>query len=111
MIPGRVPSLERHGGKLDPAMVLVSASDAAAIDRLMVETKIAAAAVSGRRSAFYSALCTGVKCDPDVKMARPPRGSARSHGGPWRHIRGGLFIRRCAMWSSREWWNECIAAE
>src|SRR5882757_8364681 len=58
MIPTLLPSLERHGRlKLDQAdRVLVLGVSAATIDRLLVETKIAAAGGKRRRVGFYSAV-------------------------------------------------------
>ena len=58
MIPTLLPSLERHGRlKLDQAdRALVLGVSAATIDRLLVETKIAAAGGKRRRVGFYSAV-------------------------------------------------------
>src|SRR5260221_7230235 len=58
MIPTLLPSLERHGRlKLDQTdRVLVLGVSAATIDRLLVETKIAAAGGKRRRVGFYSAV-------------------------------------------------------
>ena len=58
MIPALLPALERHGRlslcKEDRALVLgISAST---IDRLLVETKVAAAGGKRRRVGFYSAI-------------------------------------------------------
>src|SRR5260370_6191634 len=61
MIPTLLPSLERHGRlKLDQTdRVLVLGVSAATIDRLLVETKIAAAGGKRRRVGFYSAVQRG----------------------------------------------------
>ena len=57
MIPTLLPALERHGRlKLDRAdRALVLDVNAATIDRLLVDTKIAAAGGKRRRVGFYSA--------------------------------------------------------
>ena len=58
MIPALLPALERHGrlklGKAD--RVLVLAVSAATIDRLLIETKVAACGGRRRRVGFYSAI-------------------------------------------------------
>jgi len=58
MIPTLLPALERHGrlklGKTDLAL-LVSIS-AATIDRLLIDTKVAASGGRRRRVGFYSAI-------------------------------------------------------
>src|SRR5260370_16826036 len=58
MIPTLLPSLEKHGRlKLNQAdRELVLGVSAATIDRLLVETKIAAAGGKRRRVGFYSAV-------------------------------------------------------
>jgi hypothetical protein len=68
MIPTLLPSLERHGRlKLDPAdRTPVLGVSAATIDRLLVETKIAAAGGKRRRVGFYSAVRREVPI-PDVQ--------------------------------------------
>lgn len=88
MIPTLLPSLERHGRlKLDQAdRALVLAVSAATIDRLLVETKIAAA--GGRPAGRLLFGGTAGSSDPDVqRLARSAAGVLRGrHGGPWRHI-------------------------
>src|SRR5947209_4296936 len=58
MIPTLLPALERHGrlnlGAADRALML--AISAATIDRLLADTKIAAAGGKRRRVGFYSAI-------------------------------------------------------
>ena len=58
MIPTLLPALERHGrltlGKADRALALNIS--AATIDRLLVDTKVAAAGGRRRRVGFYSAV-------------------------------------------------------
>jgi hypothetical protein len=81
MIPTLLPSLERHGRlKLDQAgRVLVLGVSAATIDRLLFETKIAAAGGKRRRVGFYSAIRREVPIRTFNDWHDPPPGAAH----PW----------------------------
>src|SRR5260221_3518879 len=88
MIPTLLPSLERHGRlKLDQAgRALVLAVSAATIDRLLVETKIAAAGGKRRRGGFYSAGRREMPIRTFNDWHDPPPGVCEGdmvgHGGP-----------------------------
>ena len=72
MIPTLLPALERHGRlKLGAAdRVLVLAISAATIDRLLADTKIAAAGGKRRRVGFYSAIRReGAPTSPAVRQS------------------------------------------
>src|SRR5450755_2203210 len=109
MIPTLLPSLERHGRlKLDQAgRALVLGVSAATIDRLLVETKIAAAGGKRRRVGFYSAVRREVPIRTFNDWHDPPPGFCEvDMGGPWRHIRGWLVYPdiddgRCRHWLDR----------
>lgn len=87
MIPTLLPSLERHGRlKLDQAdRALVLGVSAATIDRLLVETKIAAAGGKRRRVGFYSAVRREVPIRTFNDWHDPPPGFCEvdmvAHGG------------------------------
>lgn len=84
MISTLLPSLERHGRlKLDQAgRALVLGVSAATIDRLLVETKIAAAGGKRRRVGFYSAVRREVPIRTFNDWHDPPPGFARSTWWP-----------------------------
>ena len=89
MIPTLLPSLERHGRlKLDLAdRALVLGVSAATIDRLLVETKIAAAAVSAGGSAFIR------RCGVKSRSGRSTTGTIRrraSARSTWWHMAAHL---------------------
>src|SRR5258707_5379235 len=79
MIPTLLPSLERHGRlKLDQAdRVLVLGVSAATIDRLLVETKIAAAGGKRRRGGLYFAVRGGRPGRALYDRTRSPPGGLR----------------------------------
>jgi hypothetical protein len=87
MIPTLLPSLERHGRlKLDQAdRALVLGVSTATIDRLLVETKIAAAGGKRRRVGFYSAVRREVPIRTFNDWHDPPPGFCGvdmvAHGG------------------------------
>ena len=94
MIPTPLPALERHGRlKLDKAQrAVVVGVSAATIDRLLIDTKIAAAGGKRRRVGFYSAVRREVPIQSERSMtgtirARLLRGG---HGGTWRNLRSRL---------------------
>jgi hypothetical protein len=84
MIPTLLPSLERHGRlKLDQGdRALVLGVSAATIDRLLVETKTAAAGGKRRRVGFYSAVRREVPIRTFTTGTTRRRGSARSTWWP-----------------------------
>src|SRR4051794_36007557 len=100
MIPTLLPSLERHGRlKLDQAdRALVLGVSAATIDRLLVETKIAAAGGKRRRAGFYSALRREVPIRTFNDWHDPPPGVCEvdmvAHGGT---SVAGSFIQTLTM--------------
>jgi hypothetical protein len=81
MIPTLPPALERHGrlklGTADRALVL--GVSAATIDRLLIDTRIAASGGRRRRVGFYSAIRREVPIRTPSTTGRILRpGSARS---------------------------------
>ena len=100
MIPTLLPSLERHGRlKLDRAdRALVLGVSAATIDRLLVETKIAAAGGKRRRVGFYSAVRREVPIRTFNDWHDPPPGFCEvdmvAHGGT---SVAGSFIQTLTM--------------
>jgi hypothetical protein len=87
MIPTLLPALERHGrlnlGAADRALML--AISAATIDRLLADTKIAAAGGKRRRVGFHSAIRREVPIRTFNDWADPPPGFCEmdlvAHGG------------------------------
>src|ERR1700731_753035 len=106
MIPTLLPSLERHGRlKLDQAgRALVLAVSAATIDRLLVETKIAAAGGKRRRVGFYSAVRREVPIRTFNDWHDPPPGFCEvdmvAHGGT---SVAGSFIQTLTMVDVATW--------
>src|ERR1700716_2520780 len=111
MIPTLLPSLERHGRlKLDQAgRALVLAVSAATIDRLLVETKIAAAGGKRRRVGFYSAVRREVPIRTFNDWHDPPPGFCEvdmvAHGGT---SVAGSFIQTLTMVDVATGWTECL---
>src|SRR3979409_1456918 len=111
MVPTLLPSLERHGRlKLDQAgRALVLAVSAATIDRLLVETKIAAAGGKRRRVGFYSAVRREVPIRTFNDWHDPPPGFCEvdmvAHGGT---SVAGSFIQTLTMVDVATGWTECM---
>ncbi len=111
MIPTLLPALERHGrlkfGKTDRSLVLdVSA---ATIDRLLVDTKIAAAGGKRRRVGFYSAIRREVPIRTFNDWNDPVPGFCEvdmvAHGGT---SVAGSFIQTLTMVDVATGWTECM---
>ena len=111
MIPILLPALERHGRlKLGAAdRVLVLAISAATIDRLLADTKIAAAGGKRRRVGFYSAIRREVPIRTFNDWADPPPGFCEidmvAHGGT---SVAGSFIQTLTMVDVATGWTECL---
>ena len=111
MIPTLLPSLERHGRlKLDQAdRALVLGVSAATIDRLLVETKIAAAGGKRRRVGFYSAVRREVPIRTFNDWHDPPPGFCEvdmvARGGT---SVTGSFIQTLTMVDVATGWTECM---
>ena len=111
MIPTLLPWLERHGRlKLDQAgRALVLGVSAATIDRLLVETKIAAAGGKRRRVGFYSAVRREVPIRTFNDWHDPPPGFCEvdvvAHGGT---SVAGSFIQTLTMVDVATGWTECM---
>lgn len=111
MIPTLLPSLERHGRlKLDQAdRALVLGVSAATIDRLLVETKIAAAGGKRRRVGIYSAVRREVPIRTFNDWHDPPPGFCEvdmvAHGGT---SVAGSFIQTLTMVDVATGWTECM---
>jgi len=111
MIPTLLPALERHGrlnlGAADRALVL--AISAATIDRLLADTKIAAAGGKRRRVGFYSAIRREVPIRTFNDWADPPPGFCEmdmvAHGGT---SVAGSFIQTLTMVDVATGWTECL---
>ncbi len=111
MIPTLLPALERHGrlnlGKTDRALVL--AVSAATIDRLLVDTKIAAAGGKRRRVGFYSAIRREVPIRTFNDWNDPAPGFCEvdmvAHGGT---SVAGSFIQTLTMVDVATGWTECM---
>ena len=111
MIPTLLPSLERHGrlkfGPAERAQVL--AISAATIDRLLVETKIAAAGGKRRRVGFYSAVRREVPIRTFNDWNDPVPGFCEvdmvAHGGT---SVAGSFIQTLTMVDVATGWTECM---
>src|SRR5450432_1981950 len=111
MIPTLLPALERHGrlklGATDRTLVL--AISAATIDRLMADTKIAAAGGKRRRVGFYSAIRRAVPIRTFNDWADPPPGFCEidmvAHGGT---SVAGSFIQTLTMVDVATGWTECL---
>ena len=111
MIPTLLPALERHGRlKLRAAdRVLVLAISAATIDRLLADTKIAAAGGKRRRVGFYSAIRREVPIRTFNDWQDPPPGFCEidmvAHGGT---SVSGSFIQTLTMVDVATGWTECL---
>lgn len=111
MVPTLLPSLEKHGRvKLDQAdRALVLGASAATIDRLLVETKIAAAGSKRRRVGFYSAARREVPIRTFNDWHDPPPGFCEvdmvAHGGT---SVAGSFIQTLTMVDVATGWTECM---
>jgi hypothetical protein len=111
MIPILLPALERHRRlKLGAAdRVLVLAVSAATIDRLLAETKIAAAGGKRRRLGFYSAIRREVPIRTFNDWQDPPPGFCEidmvAHGGT---SVAGSFIQTLTMVDVATGWTECL---
>src|SRR5450432_930312 len=111
MIPTLLPALERHGrlklGATDRTLVL--AISAATIDRLLADTKIAAAGGKRRRVGFYSAIRREVPIRTFNDWADPPPGFCEidmvAHGGT---SVAGSFIQTLTMVDVATGWTECL---
>src|SRR6201988_1209553 len=111
MIRRLLPSLGRHGRlKLDQAArALVLGVSPATIDRLLVETKIAAAGGKRRRVGFYSAVRREVPIRTFNDWHDPPPGFCEvdmvAHGGT---SVAGSFIQTLTMVDVATGWTECM---
>ena len=111
MIPILLPALELHGRlKLRAAdRMLVLAISAATIDRLLADTKIAAAGGKRRRVGFYSAIRREVPIRTFNDWADPPPGFCEidmvAHGGT---SVAGSFIQTLTMVDVATGWTECL---
>jgi hypothetical protein len=111
MIPILLPALERHGRlKLGAAdRVLVLAVSPATIDRLLADTKIAAAGGKRRRVGFYSAIRREVPIRTFNDWRDPPPGFCEidmvAHGGT---SVAGSFIQTLTMVDVATGWTECL---
>jgi hypothetical protein len=111
MVPTLLPSLEKHGRlKLNQAdRELVLGVSAATIDRLLVETKIAAAGGKRRRVGFYSAVRREVPIRTFNDWHDPPPGFCEvdmvAHGGT---SVAGSFIQTLTMVDVATGWTECM---
>jgi hypothetical protein len=111
MIPILLPALERHGrlqlGAAD--RVLVLAVSVAPIDRLLADTKIAAAGGKRRRVGFHSAIRREVPIRTFNDWADPPPGFCEidmvAHGGT---SVAGSFIQTLTMVDVATGWTECL---
>jgi hypothetical protein len=111
MIPTLLPALERHGRlKLDKAQrALVLGVSAATIDRLLIDTKIAAAGGKRRRVGFYSAVRREVPVRTFNDWNDPAPGFCEvdmvAHGGS---SVAGSFIQTLTMVDVATGWTECM---
>src|SRR6202171_4539951 len=111
MIPTLLPALERHGrlklGKTDLAL-MVSIS-AATIDRLMIDTKVAARGRRRRRVGFSSAIRREVPIRTFNDWNDPAPGFCEvdmvAHGGT---SVAGSFIQTLTMVDVATGWTECL---
>jgi hypothetical protein len=111
MIPALLPALERHGRlELDKHQrALVLKTSAATIDRMLVETKVAASGGRRRRVGFYSAIRREVPIRTFNDWNDPPPGFCEidmvAHGGP---SVAGSFIQTLTMVDVATGWTECL---
>lgn len=111
MIPYLLPSLERHGRlALDqPGRALILSVSAATIDRLLVETRVAAAGGKRRRVGFSSAVRREVPVRTFNDWNDPVPGFCEidmvAHGGT---STAGSFIQTLTMVDVATGWTECL---
>ena len=111
MIPSLLPSLEMHGrlslGQADRTLVL--SVSAATIDRLLVDTRIAAAGGRRRRVGFFSAVRREVPIRTFNDWNDPVPGFCEidmvAHGGT---STTGSFIQTLTMVDVATGWTECL---
>jgi hypothetical protein len=111
MIPTLLPALERHG-RLELSSserALVLGISAATIDRLLVDTKVAASGGRRRRVGFYSAIRREVPIRTFNDWNDPPPGFCEvdmvAHGGM---SVAGSFIQTLTMVDVATGWTECL---
>ena len=111
MIPTLLPALERHG-RLEltsSERALVLGASAATIDRLLVDTRIAASGGRRRRVGFYSAIRREVPIRTFNDWNDPPPGFCEvdmvAHGGM---SVAGSFIQTLTMVDVATGWTECL---
>lgn len=111
MIPNLLPALERHGRlELSSAeRAQVRNVSAATIDRLLVDTKVAASGGRRRRVGFYSAIRREVPIRTFNDWNDPPPGFCEvdmvAHGGT---SVAGSFIQTLTMVDVATGWTECL---
>jgi len=111
MIPTLLPALERHGrlALSSAEHSLVLAISAATIDRLLVDTKVAASGGRRRRVGFYSAIRREVPIRTFNDWNDPPPGFCEvdmvAHGGT---SVAGSFIQTLTMVDVATGWTECL---
>ena len=111
MIPTLLPALERHGRlKLDKAdRALVLGISAATIDRLLIDTRVAAAGGKRQRVGFYSAVRREVPIPTFNDWNDPVPGFCEvdmvAHGGT---SVAGSFIQTLTMTDVATGWTECM---
>ena len=111
MMPTLLPALERHGrlklGERDQKLVL--SVSAATIDRMLVNTKVAAAGGRRRRVGFYSAIRREVAIRTFNDWNDPPPGFCEvdlvAHGGT---SVAGSFIQTLTLVDVATGWTECL---
>src|SRR6202165_1734457 len=111
MIPTLLPALEQHG-RLQLCLAdrdSVLAISAATIDRLLIDTKIAACGGRRRRVGFYSAIRREVPIRTFNDWNDPPPGFCEvdmvAHGGT---SVAGSFIQTLTMVDVATGWTECL---
>jgi len=111
MIPTLLPALERHGRLTlnEGDRTLILGVSAATIDRILVDTKIAAANGRRRRVGFYSAVRREVPIRTFNDWNDPAPGFCEidmvAHGGA---SVAGSFIQTLTMVDVATGWTECI---
>jgi hypothetical protein len=111
MAPSLLPSLERHGRltlTADERAALMTVS-AATIDRLLSDTKIAAAGGKRRRTGLSSAIRREVPVRTFNDWGDPPPGFCEvdmvAHGG---NSVSGSFVQTLTMVDVATGWTECL---
>jgi hypothetical protein len=111
MIPTLLPALERHGRlKLTSSeRALVLGISAATIDRVLIDTKVAASGGRRRRVGFYSAIRREVPIRTFNDWNDPPPGFCEvdmvAHDGM---SVAGSFIQTLTMVDVATGWTECL---